>query len=153
VIYSRSWDGRFPAFCSWVLFRERAGDRLFYVYNVHFDAGSAGNRRRSADLVLSRVSERDRPDAEVVITGDFNAPTFFPTMRKFERAGYTIAETAGSTYHFNIGLHLIPAIDHVVFSDGLRHRDTRLYRRRYAGSRPSDHYPVKVELAWSRGQE
>ena len=55
IIYSRPWKKRFPAFCTWVRFRDAKGGR-FYLYNVHFDHSSLTNRVNSARLVAQRLS-------------------------------------------------------------------------------------------------
>lgn len=146
VIYSRPWDGRYPAFCSWSRLFDRKTGRSFYVYNVHFDHGSPQNRLKSARLVAERVSTRMHPGDAAVIFGDFNAPKFFGAVMTLRNNGFTLAQTTGSTFHFNRGINLLPAIDHVLFSDGLFHRETTVIRKRFAGVWPADHYPVFVTL-------
>ena len=147
-IYSDPWDGRYPAFCSWIRLRERDGGRGFYVYNVHFDYGSRENRLRSARLVRRRIARREHRDEPVILAGDFNAPRFFRTVRILTEAGFTVAETTGSTVHFARGINLLPAIDHILYSPGLIHEQTVVLRKRYDGVWPSDHYPVFVTLLW-----
>ncbi|MFO7781147.1 MAG: endonuclease, partial [Spirochaetia bacterium] len=58
-IYSRSWDGGFPAFASWVRFLDRRNGTSFYLYNVHFDHSSRRNRIRAAELVVERLGRRE----------------------------------------------------------------------------------------------
>ncbi|MFW5785905.1 MAG: endonuclease/exonuclease/phosphatase family protein [bacterium] len=153
--FSQSWAGRFPVFASWTLLEERAGtqeprpDRghaRLYVYNVHFDAGSRENRRRAARLVLERVQRREHPGAPVIILGDFNAPCFFYPVELYRDAGFWVSDASGSTYHFNRGLDLLPAIDHILVSPDLKITETRVDRRRYEGTFPSDHYLVAAEV-------
>jgi endonuclease/exonuclease/phosphatase family metal-dependent hydrolase len=148
-IYSRSWDGRFPAFCSWVRLRDRVAGRTLVVYNVHFDAGSSENRRRASELVVRREARIRREGEASVIAGDFNAPWFFPTVRGIAEEGFAVANTRGPTYHFGRGIGILPAIDHVLHSSELAHRETRVLRKRYDGAWPSDHYPVAVELSYT----
>jgi endonuclease/exonuclease/phosphatase family metal-dependent hydrolase len=145
-IYSSSWDGRFPAYCSWARFRDRSSGTTFSVYNVHFDAASRRNRLLSADLVAARVSNREHPEEPVLVVGDFNAPWFFPAVARVADAGLRIANTTGSTYHFYRGIRILPAIDHVLHSPTLEHDSTEVLRRRYDGVWPSDHFPVVVSL-------
>lgn len=155
VPFSEPWAGRFPAFASWTLLRDRTTERaepggLIYVYNVHFDAGNLRNRRRAAQLVLERVRSRERPEAPVLILGDFNAPRFFYPVELFRDAGFSASDASGSTYHFNRGLDLLPAIDHILVSPDFRITDTRVDRRRYEGTFPSDHYLVAAEIEYAR---
>ena len=146
-IYSRSWDGRFPAFTSWVRLLDRENGVSLYLYNLHLDAGSASNRDKATDLNLARINAREETADPVIVAGDFNAFSFFPSLRKFRRAGFNLAPPAGPTYHFNRGLNLLPAIDHLLFKGDLRHRETRVLREKPGGFWPSDHYPLLVVLA------
>ena len=148
-IYSRSWDGRFPAFCSWARLSDRDADGSLLVFNVHFDAGSGGNRRRAAELVASRLETIARSGEARVVVGDFNAAWFFPAVRRVSHAGLNVADTRGSTYHFYRGIRFMPAIDHVLYSDELTHRRTDVIRSRYDGVWPSDHYPVAVDFSYT----
>ena len=52
----------------------------------------------------------------------------------------------GSTFHFNRGLHLIPGIDHILFSGGLTSSRAAIVRDQPEGVWPSDHYPVAAGL-------
>jgi endonuclease/exonuclease/phosphatase family metal-dependent hydrolase len=145
-IYSRSWDGGFPAFASWVHFLDRRSRTSFYLYNVHFDHSSRGNRIKAAELVVDRLGDREYPEDPVIVAGDFNAPWFFRPVQIVSDAGLDIADTTGSTFHLRRGINIIPAIDHVLASDGFEIGSTEVLRKRYGGVWPSDHYPVLVTL-------
>lgn len=146
-IYSRSWDGGFPAFASWVRLLDRRSDTSFYLYNVHFDHSSRRNRIKAAELVVDRLGDRDNPEDSVILAGDFNAPWFFRPVQIVSDAGLDIADTTGSTFHLRRGINIIPAIDHVLASDGFEIGRTEVLRKRYGGVWPSDHYPVLVRLS------
>lgn len=145
-IYADPWVGRYPAFASWARFLDTLSGRRFYLYNVHFDYQSRENRLRSARLVAERLGERAHPEEAVLVVGDFNAPWFFESVEILAEAGLEVAETTGSTVHFYRGINLVPAIDHVLFSEEFEHQSTRVLRSRFRGSWPSDHYPVFVTL-------
>ncbi len=150
LIYADPWDGRYPAFCSWVRFRHNATGATFYLYNVHFDYGSRENRLRSARLVVDRIEKREHQESEVLVVGDLNAPWFSRTLRILRDRGLQVADTTGSTVHFYRGINLVPAIDHVLYSGGFAHRETRVLRKRFDGAWPSDHYPLFVTLTLER---
>lgn len=145
-IYAEPWEGRYPAFTSWARFLDRASGRRFYLYNLHFDYQSRENRLRSARLVAERVQSRERHGEGALVVGDFNAPWFFRPVQLVTEAGLEVAETTGSTVHFFRGINLLPAIDHVLYSEHFAHTETRVLRHRFEGSWPSDHYPVFVTL-------
>ncbi len=148
TIYSRSWDGGFPAFCSWVRFiDERVGVALL-VFNVHFDSRSAGNRIKAAELVVERIESMAQPNDAVIVLGDFNGPWFFAALQTLADADLSIAPPQGSTFHFNVGLDLLPAIDHVLAGRGLTPSSAEVAREKFDDTWPSDHYPVFVDLYW-----
>jgi hypothetical protein len=60
-IYARSWEGHYPAFCSWARLRDNQNGATFYLYNVHFDHSSLRNRFNSARLVADRIAGREHP--------------------------------------------------------------------------------------------
>jgi len=146
-IYSRPWKGRFPAFCSWSRLRDKTTGRSFYLYNLHLDYSSLRNRLNSARLVAQRIASREHVEDGVIVVGDFNAPRFFRPVRIVAEAGLTVAETRGSTFHFNRGINIQPAIDHVLYSKEFEYRSTRVIRNRVEDKWPSDHYPLFVTLS------
>lgn len=150
-IYARPWKGRYPAFCSWSRLRDSESGRSFYLYNVHFDYSSLQNRLNSAQLVANRIASREYPEDGVIVLGDFNAPRFFLPVRIVAAAGLTIAETRGSTFHFNRGISVQPAIDHVLYSNTFAYKSTWVIRDRINGQWPSDHFPLFVTLSISAG--
>ncbi|SFE23122.1 endonuclease/exonuclease/phosphatase family protein [Roseivivax sediminis] len=140
-IYARSFDGSYPAFASWAEFATTSG-RAFRVLNVHFDAASGDNRLKSAELVVRRLAAWPS-DIPVLLLGDLNARAGAPTLDILEEAGFDFAPTEGATYHFDRGVNLFGAIDHIASGAGLtRVGGPVVLRRRFAGDWPSDHYPV-----------
>ncbi len=158
--YSEPWRGRFSAYASWTLLELRmageataarntnAGGPLLYVFNVHFDARHGENRRRAARLVLERIESRDHSGAPVILLGDFNAPRFFPPVQLFRRNGFSVSRAGGATYHFNRGMDIMPAIDHVLVSGDVEISSTKVDRARRNGAWPSDHYPLRTRVEW-----
>jgi endonuclease/exonuclease/phosphatase family metal-dependent hydrolase len=152
-LYARPWKGRYPAFCSWSRLRDGESGEVFYLYNVHFDHSSLLNRLNSARLVADRIASRKHPEDGVIVLGDFNAPRFFRPVRIVADAGLTVAETRGSTFHFNRGITVQPAIDHVLYSKAFTYKRTRVIRNRIDGRWPSDHFPLFVTLSISSGEQ
>jgi endonuclease/exonuclease/phosphatase family metal-dependent hydrolase len=146
VLYSRSWDGRFPAFCSWVRLGDLRTGGAFYVFNLHLDHASRGNRLKAARLVADRIRNRVHPGDPVIVLGDFNAPVGSSTLRRIRAEGLERVPVRGSTFHFHRGIDVIPAIDHILHSPGLSVKGAAVLRDRYLGTWPSDHYPVLAVL-------
>ena len=143
VIYSRTFDGSWPAFASWAEFAPRGGGRAFRVVNVHFEYRSASNRLLSAALVRDRIAPVIAGGMPVFVVGDLNARLRSPTARRLAEAGIVWAPVAGSTYHLNSGLNLLFPIDHIGATPDLVPAGAPVVlRRRFGGEWPSDHYPV-----------
>lgn len=147
VIYSRTFNGSWPAFASWSQLTDLQTGKQFSLFNVHFEYKSMSNRAKSAALVSERITPLIQDRKAVVLVGDTNAPSFGGTMRTLKRIPLQLAKPVGSTFHLNRGLHLIPAIDHVLYSEQFTSlKDTILLRRKYDDVWPADHYPVVIDL-------
>ena len=141
VIYSRTYNGGFPAFASWAQFRD--GDRLFRVLNVHNDYASRSNRIRSSELIAERIRPWLEAGERVVVLGDFNSLRIGSAVRIVAEEGIDFVPVRGATYHLNRGIGLFGAIDHIGLSAGVRLvGETQVIRQKFGAVWPSDHYPV-----------
>jgi len=141
VIYSRTFNGSWPAFASWAEFRDQNGT-AFRVYNLHTEYRSASNRKLSAALVAERIAE-PMTRMPVFVIGDFNAIGGSATLGILEDAGVVFDPAQGSTFHFNRGLNLFPAIDHIGRTAGITPVGPSFsVRGQFDGEWPTDHYPV-----------
>lgn len=146
VIYSRTFNGSYPAFASWAQFTDRADGKPFTVFNMHFEFKSASNRRLSAALVQKRMAPLLARGETVVLMGDLNARLGSSIVEGFEAVGLRFAPFSGSTYHLNRGLNLFGAIDHIATSAGVAPVGPPVVlREKFGGRWPSDHYPVYAD--------
>lgn len=152
VIYSRTFNGSFPAFASWARFEPRDGPE-FLVINVHFEYSSRSNRLLSAELVVERLQPVLAEGLPVVLLGDLNARQGARTQEILaDGAGLTFARVDGATYHFNRGFNLFGAIDHIgVTPEGRFVSEPTVLRQRFLGEWPTDHYPLVVDVAFGPG--
>ncbi|MFY0664472.1 MAG: endonuclease/exonuclease/phosphatase family protein [Natronospirillum sp.] len=146
VIYTRQWNGGHAYFSSWVKFQDLVHERQFYVLNVHNDYSSRSNRLKTTDLIIQRMRPWLASDTPIVVLGDFNAPGWFAEVDAIRDLGFTLAPSAGSTFHFNRGWHLFPAIDHLLFKGFQQQGDTERLNRQYEGVWPSDHHPIYIDI-------
>jgi len=149
VLYARTFNGSYPAFASWAVFEDRRTARRFTVVNVHFDFSSGTNRRRSAELVAARIRPRIEAGETVFVIGDINASAASRTARILREPGLSFVPVNGSTFHWNRGLDLTPAIDHLAATADVEPSGpATILRRRFADDWPSDHYPVLADFRW-----
>lgn len=147
VIYARTFNGSYPAFASWAVFQDSVTGKSFRVVNVHTDYASRSNREKTADLVASRIAPWIAAGETVLVVGDWNARAGDTVLRKIEDVGVTFAPIRGATYHFNRGLNLFGAIDHIGVSGSAQFAgEAVVLRRKFDGEWPTDHYPVIVDI-------
>lgn len=153
VIYSRTFNGSYPAFASWAWFADRRTGTRLRVVNVHLDFRSADNRLRSAALIAERLRPWLEAGDPVILAGDLNAMAGSRTVRILTDAGLILTPARGSSYHFNRGLNLFGAIDHVLHDCSTRLTDRPVaIRARPDGQWPSDHYPVLAQILPGAGR-
>lgn len=146
VIYSRTFNGSYPAFATWVKFAPNGGGTPFTVFNMHFEFKSASNRRLSAALVQERMAPLLARGETVVLMGDLNARLGSSIVEGFEATGLRFAPVEGSTYHLNRGMNLFGAIDHIATTAEMRlAAPPVVLRQRFGGRWPSDHYPIYAD--------
>ena len=147
VIYSRTFNGSYPAFASWAVFRDRAQGKTFRVVNLHTDFRSRSNRTRSIALVAERIGPWDAAGETVFVMGDFNAQRGSDLLGLLERVGVRFVPVEGATYHFNRGLNLFAAIDHIGVAGPAEQKGAPVVlRQRFDGEWPTDHYPVIADF-------
>ncbi|MDB2551259.1 MAG: endonuclease/exonuclease/phosphatase family protein [Paracoccus sp. (in: a-proteobacteria)] len=152
VIYSRSFDGSWPAFASWARFTDLETGQSLRLVNVHFDFRSGQNRLRSARLVASRIAPWLAAGEHVVVAGDLNAMAGSATADILRGAGLSLTPVRGSSFHFGRGLNLFGAIDHVLYDCDSVLTDRPVALRDNPGGRwPSDHYPVLAQIRLGDG--
>lgn len=143
----------YPDVVTWARFAHRESGRNLTVFNVHFHFIDTTQRLRSARRVMHlAAAARARGDA-VFVVGDFNARRNSRSLRIFYDGGFRRTRQQGATFHFNSGLHLFGAIDHIL-------HDTRAVpigrtstgTGQIGGVWPSDHYPVWTDFRlWQGG--
>ena len=146
VIYSRTFNGSFPAFASWAQFEDRETGQRFRVANVHFEYSSRSNRLLSAELVRDRLTPWIDAGETVFLVGDLNALHGARTMDILEVAGVVFDRTPGATYHLNRGVHVLGAIDHLSRTPNVTlDAGPVVLQERFDGEWPSDHHPVYAD--------
>ena len=145
VIFSSGFDGGFSSYASTARFRDQRTGTAFTIINVHTDARSAKNRLGASELITERAEKLIEAGEPVIVLGDFNATRFSRTVRPLLDLGLTGTGLVLPTYHLGLGLGATPAVDHILVSREFGEaRDIEVYRGRYEGSFPSDHYPIQA---------
>ncbi len=149
-IYARTFNGSYPAFASWAQFEDRNSGSLFRVVNLHTDFSSRSNRLQSMELVAERIAPWIEAAETLFVIGDFNARRGDRTLAILEEMGLRFVPSRGASYHFNRGLNLFGAIDHIGYiGAAVPNGDAVILRRKFAGEWPTDHYPLVADVTIS----
>jgi len=161
VAGSQSWGTHCTRMATWAQFRHIATDRHFYVFNTHFDHGSAQAREESARLLLRRIGEL-ADGAPVVVTGDFNdsaetSPAWTILTEDPLRDSWLVAQdTAGPEVTFHNWQrpldHPQGRIDWILIGGHIEAERVETVAYNENGHYPSDHYPVFTRLSLGRGE-
>jgi endonuclease/exonuclease/phosphatase family metal-dependent hydrolase len=73
---SKGWESMFPRGVSWVKFKDKKTEKIFYFFNTHFDYHSQWARDESAFLIREKIAEISKSHP-FILTGDFN---IFPEL-------------------------------------------------------------------------
>jgi endonuclease/exonuclease/phosphatase family metal-dependent hydrolase len=147
VIYSRTFNGSFPAYATWAAFRDTRTGAAFRVVNIHTDFASRSNRLQSVALVAERIGPWIEAGETVLVVGDLNGLHGSRTLEVIEEVGVTFAPVRGATYHLNRGLNLFGAIDHIGWAGDVSMASAPIVvRRKFSGEWPTDHYPLVIDL-------
>ena len=145
-IYSRTYNGSYPAFASWVQLREKSSGGEFKVINLHTDYASRSNRLQSIELVARQVQPWIDGGETVFVVGDFNARLGSVTHGLLENLGFSFVPVQGSTYHFDRGLNLFGAIDHIAYKGTVELLGMPVVlQSKFLSEWPTDHYPVLAD--------
>ena len=147
VLYSNTFNGSYPAYASWASFTDLVTSADFRVVNIHTDFSSRSNRLQSAELVALRITPWIEAGETVLVMGDLNARLGDRTLEIIEDVGVEFAPVQGATFHFNRGLNLFGAIDHIGWAGHVdMASEPTVIRRRFSGEWPTDHYPYLIDL-------
>lgn len=147
IIYSRTFDGSYPAFASWADLRDRNSGKTVRVVNIHLDYSSRENRGKSTALVADRIAAWRDEGRVILLAGDLNARLGSTVHEALEAADIAFVHVRGATYHFDRGLNLFGAIDHIGMSPEIVEvGPTVVYRKKPGGVWPTDHYPVVADV-------
>lgn len=157
---SKSWESSLSRLATWGRFQVKSTGVPFYFYNTHFDHRSENARSESAQLVWSRL--REKQDI-TFLTGDFNcteesfAYQYLTGKTKNDKGqagdfidawhAAEVQKNPVSTYHGYRGpMEENTRIDWILMRPALRvlEAGTVIYQR--DGLYASDHFPVYAEV-------
>lgn len=152
---SKGWDAAYPRICTYVLLKNRKSQKLFWVFNTHFDHIGIEARQESAKLIINKITEINTNNYPVVLLGDFNLTEDSTVIQYlnsvYKDSKYVVQQktndTLGTFNGFNVQEQSSNRIDYIFVSEQLiKVKKYQVLRQLVNGKYPSDHFPVIVNL-------
>lgn len=150
---SQSWNTTLPRMVTWAVFEDLKNKRRFWYFNTHFPHRREDEAARvmCAKVIAARIALL-APEADIILTGDFNAPAgggpYKVLADKLQDAWQVAAERSGpeGTFHGFRGKPGNARIDWILFRGNfhVKSAETVIFQR--DGRYPSDHFPVIAVL-------
>jgi len=154
---SKSWDSSLPRMASWVKLKDKksAGDRPIVFINTHFDHRGPEARYQAAKMIRAKINQW--ADADVILTGDFNADegtkpyvAMFaeesPVVDTYRAAHPEKKDSEGTFSGFDIKNINGARIDWLGASRGWDIVEAKILYIQRDGHTPSDHLPITAKL-------
>jgi len=157
---SKGWDAALPRICTWALLEDTATRERMWVFNTHFDHIGRVARRKSAELLVQKINEKNTAGDPVVLMGDFNSEPAEEPIQVLRAAlhdarAHSLEPPFGPDGTFNgFKFHepVTRRIDYIFVNDGLRVGQYAVLSDARNCHYPSDHLPVlaRCQLRTSR---
>jgi len=148
---SKNWDAAITRIATWGKFVDLKTSKEFVVMNTHFDHIGKEARRKSAELLISKVSEIAK-NLPFIIIGDFNCTREEPPYNvMLSASAVKLIDPApkpapGTFCGFEVNAIECRAIDYIFHSQHWKSKNYSAITDHEGKFYPSDHLPVIVEL-------
>ena len=165
----KGWDAKYVRICTWGRFYDRQSRQRFWFFTTHTDHRGEQAQAESCRLILAKIEELCRGE-RVILTGDFNVgetSRSYAILRDsgilsdtYDTAEIRYAET-GTENWFDPDiktfrrdyLFVTPGfrvLRYGILTDTYRSENPDGGERKFRARTPSDHFPVQVELEFTK---
>lgn len=164
----KGWDAKYVRICSWGRFLDRESREKFWFFTLHTDHKGERAQVESCRLVVEKIREMCHGE-RVVLTGDFNVGETSGSYAVLCDSGiltdtYDLAQIryawTGTENGFDPDRKTFRHIDYLFVTPGFRvlrygiltdtYRSEESEDGKFRARTPSDHFPVQVELEFSK---
>ena len=150
---SVGWDAAITRICTWVMLKEISSEKIFFVFNTHFDHMGTVAREKSAELIKSKAIEI-AGDFPLFIMGDFNSePDETPYKIMTSAEPFQLFDTYFSAREnkagaictftgFEVNGKICKRIDYIFTDKNFSVSDYFIFHDNDGTYFPSDHLPV-----------
>lgn len=155
---SKSWDSSLPRMVSWVKLKDKksTNSKPIVFINTHFDHRGPEARFESAKMIREKIGQF--ADADVILTGDFNADegskpyvAMFandsPVVDTYRTAHPEKQANEGTFSGFDVKNTSGARIDWIGAGHGWNVVEAKILTIHRDGNTPSDHLPITAKLS------
>lgn len=151
------WDAACNRTCTWVKFKDKFNNQMFYFFNTHLDHRGNIAKENGARLILRKINEINTENLPLILTGDFNSirqdepikiikDVLKDSREETETVPYGLEGTiGGSNGGFNVN-DRDRIIDYIFVNSKIRVLRYGILSDSFGLYYPSDHLPVFTEL-------
>jgi endonuclease/exonuclease/phosphatase family metal-dependent hydrolase len=157
---SMGWNAPYVAKCTWVKFRDKNRNKVFYFFNSHYSATKSGEpsaapaRAQSALLMMAKIKEIAGDNSKVFATGDYNSTPTTDAVKNILSSGFlkdsrTLSESLPVGPDNTCNDWKTPnnaKYDWIFLTAGIRVLSYKVQDDRPNGQYPSDHDPVVIDV-------
>jgi endonuclease/exonuclease/phosphatase family metal-dependent hydrolase len=146
---SVGWDAALPRVCTYAILKEINSEKIFWVYNTHFDHVGATARLSSAATIVQHIYKNNISAAPIILMGDLNA---LPQSKPLELLNNHFTDplkgsSEGTFWGFDIEAKAENRIDYILGKQVSFQEAKILKNLRSNGRHISDHLPVLVKIS------
>lgn len=153
---SVGWDAALPRVCTYALLERKSDQKLFWVFNTHFDHIGEQARLNSAALIVRMSKQFNISEAPMFIMGDLNSKPEDGPIKLLNNNVKDARVNSMSTYGpegtffgFDLSAQALDRIDYI-FGKGLTFNQYQVIDDRRPNNRHvSDHLPVLVKATFN----
>ena len=156
---SKGWDAAFPRVVTWAEMKDKETEKIFFIFNTHYDHIGEIARNNSSKLLVKSIKEICN-NSRVIVTGDFNTRISSEayqilTGQSDDKLTLYDAQSVNQTVHhgshvtFNgFGTAIEPGnkIDFIFVTKDISVLQHGVVDETIDGHYPSDHMPVIAEI-------
>lgn len=147
------WDAACNRTVTWIKLKDKITNKLFYVFDTHFDHMGKKAREESAILILKSIKEINKENLPLILTGDFNlVKTAGPVQSILKELNDAQDKSltppygqAGTSGGFDVKL-MPNKIDYIFINNKVTVLRNGVLSDSFGLYYPSDHLPVLAEV-------
>jgi len=147
---SMGWDASMERICTWANFKHLKSDKIFWVFNAHYDHIGVKARENSSLLILDKIDQFTNENDPVIFMGDLNSSGNEESIKVIRNKKFLdIHSTSSDIRVFKLGTFNgfqkefeAKKIDYIFTKNLAPKNYNQFFDTMPNGNYPSDHFPI-----------